>query len=90
MSIGQEENEEVWKIFPNPLSGTDLFVRFGNQTESEFYLIDTQGKVLQQSNVRRDSLQDPFYVPISVIPSGIYIVEMQAGSEVRRTKLIKR
>lgn len=90
LSIGQREHEEVWKIFPNPLSGTDLFVRFGNQTESEFFLIDTQGKVLQQSNVRRASLQDPFYVPISVIPSGIYIVEMQAGSEVRRTKLIKR
>jgi serine protease AprX len=90
LSIDQKENEEVWKIFPNPLSGTDLFVRFGNQTESEFYLIDIQGKVLQQSNVRRASLQDPYYVPIPVIPSGIYIVEMQAGSEVRRTKLIKR
>jgi serine protease AprX len=90
LSIDQKENEEVWKIFPNPLSGTDLFVRFGNQTESEFYLIDIQGKVLQRSNVRRASLQDPYYVPISVIPSGIYIVEMQAGSEVRRTKLIKR
>ncbi|RPA69625.1 T9SS C-terminal target domain-containing protein [Cyclobacteriaceae bacterium YHN15] len=90
LSIDQKENEEVWKIFPNPLIGTDLFVRFGNQTESEFYLIDIQGKVLQRSNVRRASLQDPYYVPISVIPSGVYIVEMQAGSEVRRTKLIKR
>jgi serine protease AprX len=90
LSIGKQEEEGVWKIYPNPLSGTDLFVRFGNNTESDFYLIDTQGKVLQRSSVSRNSVQDPFYVSISEIPSGVYIVEMQAGSEVRRTKLMKR
>jgi serine protease AprX len=90
LSIGKQDEGAVWKIYPNPLSGTDLFVRFGNNTESEFCLIDTQGKVLQRSSVSRTSVQDPFYVSILEIPSGVYIVEMHAGSEVRRTKLMKR
>ena len=90
LSIGRQEIEEGWKIYPNPISGTDLYIRFGNNTESQFCLIDAQGRVLQRSHVRRSSVQDPFYVSISEVPSGIYFVEMQAGSEVRRTKLMKR
>jgi serine protease AprX len=90
LSIERQEIEEGWKIYPNPISGTDLYIRFGNKTESEFCLIDTQGKVLQRSSVRRTTVQDPFYVSILEIPSGVYIVEMHAGSEVRRTKLMKR
>ncbi|MFD2200635.1 S8 family serine peptidase [Shivajiella indica] len=90
LAIETEEKEDSWKVFPNPIYGTDLFVRFGNNVESEFYLFDTQGKVLQQSNVRRTSVQEPFYVSIPEIPSGVYILEMQTGNEVKRTKLMKR
>jgi subtilisin family serine protease len=90
LSIGSEEKGEVWKVYPNPLSGTDLFVRFGNKTESEFSLIDLQGKVVQRSNVRRASVQEPFYVSIPDIPSGVYFVELQTGTEIKRTKLMKR
>jgi subtilisin family serine protease len=90
LSIGSEEKGEVWKVYPNPLSGTDLFVRFGNKTESEFSLIDLQGKIVQQSSVRRTSVKEPFYVSIQDIPSGVYFLELQTGTEIKRTKLIKR
>lgn len=90
LSIEEEEKGEIWKVYPNPLSGTDLFVRFGNKMESEFSLIDLQGKIVQQSSVRRASVKEPFYVSILDIPSGVYFLELQTGTEIKRTKLIKR
>lgn len=90
LGIVEEENEDNWKVYPNPIHGTELYVKFGNQEVGEFSLIDPNGKVLQKANVKRTSIQDPFEVLIPDLPTGVYVVEMYSGNQVKRTKLMKR
>lgn len=89
LNIPLEEKEEDWKVFPNPISGNSLFINFGNNQQGEFSLFDMQGKVLSQLKVKRNSPKEPFLIDLPVLSNGMYIVEMQAGNQVRRTKLLK-
>ncbi|PRY87215.1 S8 family serine peptidase [Mongoliibacter ruber] len=89
LNIPLEEKEEDWKVFPNPISGNSLFIYFGNNQQGEFSLFDMQGKVLSQLKVKRNSPKEPFLIDLPVLSNGMYIVEMQAGNQVRRTKLLK-
>ncbi|RZS97080.1 S8 family serine peptidase [Cecembia calidifontis] len=81
--------EQEWKIYPNPLKGSELFIQFGNSEQGEFALLDLKGRVMKQASLSRGSLRDPFEVEIPELPSGIYIVEVQSGSDIKRTKLMK-
>jgi subtilisin family serine protease len=81
--------EQEWKIYPNPLKGSELFIQFGNSEQGEFVLLDLKGRVMKQASLSRGSLRDPFEVEIPELPSGIYIVEVQSGSDIKRTKLMK-
>ena len=90
LAVSLPERESSWKIFPNPIEGTDLFVQFGDHLKGEFSLIDLRGNVVQKIEVRRNSVREPFNVLLSDIPRGMYLVQMQSGKEVNRTKLIKR
>lgn len=90
LGIVESENEDNWKVYPNPIHGNALFVKFGNQDSGEFSLIGSDGKVLQKVNVQRASIQEPFEVVIPDLPTGVYIVEMHSGNQLKRTKLMKR
>lgn len=86
---GISVEEQEWKIFPNPIKGNELFIKFGNHEQSEFYLIDLKGHVVKQASLSRSNIRDPFEVEIPELPSGVYIVELQSGSDIKRTKLMK-
>lgn len=82
--------ENNWKIFPNPIYGSELFLNFGNQLVSELSIIDMHGNLVKKETISRQSAQKPFEVTLPLISSGIYVVQMQSGKDVKRTKLMKR
>ncbi|SMD44683.1 Por secretion system C-terminal sorting domain-containing protein [Aquiflexum balticum DSM 16537] len=82
--------ENNWKIYPNPVYGSELFLNFGNQLVSELSIIDMHGNLVKKETISRQSIQKPFEVSLPMISSGIYMVQMQSGKDVKRTKLMKR
>jgi hypothetical protein len=40
--------------------------------------------------VTRNSVAEPFNVYLETIPRGMYLVQMQSGREINRSKLLKR
>jgi serine protease AprX len=90
LQILPEERGAEFLVFPNPIEGLSLKIRFGKQNEGEFSLFNMQGQLVQQSKLSRDDYLQPFEVSIPELTSGMYLVEFQAGNETKRTKLIKR
>lgn len=90
LSILTLEKESDFKVYPNPLNGGDLFVQFGKSLSGEFSLYDINGKEIQRIDIQRASLNQPFEISLPMIPKGMFLVQMQSGREVKRTKLLKR
>ena len=90
LNIQNPQEVGEWKVFPNPLSGTMLFVKFGNNLSGNFSLLDFQGKILKKEAVDRRDGGVPFEINLPELPAGVYMIEMQSGSEIKRTKLLKR
>jgi serine protease AprX len=87
LTLGKESD---FKIYPNPLSGVDLFVQFGKSLEGEFSLYDVNGAEIQKIEILRDSVDQPFEITLPMIPKGMFLVQVQSGREIKRTKLLKR
>lgn len=90
LDIVTVDREGQWKVYPNPIEGTDLFISFGSNLKGEFSLIDMQGKIIKRESLKRTDLQIPFEVNLPEIRNGVYFIQMQSGKEVQRTKLMKR
>ena len=90
LSILTLEKESDFKVYPNPLNGGDLFVQFGKSLSGEFSLYDVNGKEIQRFEIQRASANQPFEISLPMIPKGMFLVQMQSGREVKRTKLLKR
>lgn len=84
------EKETEWKVYPNPLEGYDLSILFGDQLVGEFTLYDLSGRVVFKDQVSRFANRDAFQVNLPGLVSGIYVVEMQSGRDLKNAKLIKR
>ncbi|WP_373522629.1 S8 family serine peptidase [Aquiflexum sp.] len=90
LDIVTVDKEGNWKVYPNPLKGTDLFISFGANLKGEFSLIDMQGKIVKKETLIRTNLQVPFEVNLPEMRNGVYFVQMQSGKEIQKTKLMKR
>jgi len=90
LKIVNEEKEMEWKVYPNPMEGFDLFVLFGDQLMGEFALYDLNGRAIFKNQVSRFTNREAFQVNLPGLVSGIYVVEMQSGNDLKHTKLIKR
>lgn len=84
------DREGNWKVYPNPIDGTDLFISFGSNLNGQFSLIDMKGTILKKESLTRTNLEIPFVVNLPEILNGVYFVQMQSGKEIQRTKLMKR
>lgn len=90
LNVTETELAQAWKIYPNPVMGSNLFIQFGNYEQGEFTLIDTKGRTVQKTNVSRSSNKEPFEILLVEIPQGLYVIEMQSGNQVKRTKILKK
>lgn len=88
LDVSKEQTRR--KIYPNPLLGEVLFIEFDALLELTVQWIDVQGRIIQSNNVKREESEKPFACPIPQLNPGMYIVQVQAGQEVFRRKMIKK
>lgn len=89
LSVEEEEFVE-WKVYPNPLTGTEIKIHFGSALTSNFELIDGMGKTLIQTEVTRANVHEPFQVQLNDIKPGLYLIRMRTGATIRQSKLLKK
>ncbi|MCH7412229.1 S8 family serine peptidase [Belliella sp. R4-6] len=90
LSVEEKGEVEDWKIYPNPNEGQELFINFGLSNQIAIRLFDVNGSVILDSEISRDSNNNPFTVSLPTLVKGVYLLELQSGRDVKRTKLIKR
>jgi serine protease AprX len=88
LSVSREQSTRT--VYPNPVAGEVLFVEFDAVLEIAIQWVDTQGRILHRSEVKRDRINEPFACPVPRINPGIYIVQVQAGQEVFLRKMVKQ
>ncbi len=90
--LSVDDNEEVmaWNVYPNPLFGDELQIYFGNSLHADFILIDLNGRVLEHKTVERSSVKEPFSILFEGVKSGFYIIQMQDGSLIKQSKLVRQ
>jgi subtilisin family serine protease len=84
------EEQILWKVFPNPLATDDLTIYFGQGLSAEFSIIDMNGKTIQSAVLIRNSPKDPFRTSLQGLKPGFYVVQMQDGINLKRTKLFRQ
>jgi serine protease AprX len=94
MKILIQEDEEIPvvipKIYPNPISNDyGLYIEENEVFELSVKLLDVRGVVIYKEDAKRNSLKEPFYLPLRNVPSGFYWIEMDMGTSIKRTRLIK-
>ena len=80
--INEKLIPSILNIYPNPATS---IIRFESNIECEIYrikIIDLQGRILYKENQSENRLN------ISFLPSGIYIIQVQARSLIASEKLI--
>ena len=89
--LSVEENEEaiLWKVYPNPIEENELSIYFGIGNEASFELIDFSGKSVLKSTILRGSNQNPYWVNLEGIKPGLYLIRLQEGKLIKQTKLYR-
>lgn len=74
--LGLEPGEKQRSfIYPNPLGGNELFIHYGNEKECDFRMINTQGQIIADRDLTRNSPQNPYQVKLPNTPPGLYFIE---------------
>lgn len=89
LSVEENREETLWKVYPNPLVSDQLQIFFGTSTSSEFTLLDMNGRQLIKSNLNRYSIKDPYQITLEGIKQGIYLIQMQDGQQIKHAKLYR-
>lgn len=90
LDIENPKEEEVWKVYPNPISGNNLNVLIGNEYSGSYVLKNLSGQVVIEGSMQRDRIDGPFEIELPMLSQGVYIIEAQSGKVIKRTKLIKK
>lgn len=85
-SIGLENEELKFAVFPNPVANDRLsFTGINNTKQYEVNIISTSGRVVRNTQLNIGS----HFLSIADIPAGIYFVNMQSGGEILTAKFVK-
>jgi subtilisin family serine protease len=91
LNVESPQNENFyWRIYPNPNDGRILYADFGQELLAKIRVYQTDGTLIFEQDLERFTNKIAFEVEITRLKSGLYILEIQSGREIRRTKLIKR
>lgn len=89
LSVEDEEQIE-WKVFPNPLLERELNIYFGVGLTSNIRLVDTTGKLVIESELKRNNVKSPYLLNLPDLKPGLYLIQLQEGNLIKHTKLIKK
>lgn len=89
--LSLEDPEEVtWKVYPNPVSGDILSIFLGNELNVFATLLNSEGKLLIEAELSRDSIKKPFKLIMKETIPGFYILHLRDGKTLRKFKIIKK
>ncbi|WP_215226102.1 S8 family peptidase [Echinicola shivajiensis] len=78
------------KIYPNPLEGKDLFIKFGHKDQCTYTLINGNGQIVSKDMLSRTSNRDPYELKINSLNKGLYIIELIEGVSSERHPILIR
>jgi len=81
------ENYNAVEIYPNPVTGTEMFVKLDRHVDS-YEILNTQGKKIDynQSPEKTNEIS----VNVDHLPEGIYILKINSGSKYYSKKFIRK
>ncbi|WP_186757889.1 S8 family peptidase [Echinicola salinicaeni] len=87
-----ELSPEVYetKIYPNPLEGKELFIKFGHEDQCTYTLINGNGQIISKDMLSRTSNKDPYELKINSLNKGLYIIELIEGISSERHPILIR
>jgi hypothetical protein len=85
-----EEKEAGWKVYPNPVTADQIYIRFGQELSFQIQLFDSSGRPVLEKIAQRSSTKDPYFLILNQLPSGLYFIRMMDGKEIAYQKLIKQ
>lgn len=90
--IEQAEQEELFAVFPNPVTRDTLNIRPKNPEDLPpvvILLVSAQGQIIRDQNVNFTWLNNQYTADLSFLSAGIYLVRIQAGEQVFVYKIVK-
>jgi hypothetical protein len=73
-------------VYPNPTTGP-VTIDLHNQSYKQLTLLDLQGNVLRQWNIRQNETR--MSKDLSFLPNGIYILKLEGGSKTSTFRVVK-
>ncbi|MDR3219394.1 MAG: phosphodiester glycosidase family protein [Dysgonamonadaceae bacterium] len=81
----------AFSVYPNPVSGGNLFVRLDNKQQQDVHIaLFTLSGQLVQSQQFGKLATDVVLFPVNGIPQGIYLLKVHQGNQVETLKIIIR
>jgi subtilisin family serine protease len=90
LSVEENKEEHLWKVFPNPLVADQLQIRFGTALSSEFSLLDLNGRTLINAELIRSSPKEPYQIRLEGLKQGLYVIQIQDGNQIKQAKLFRQ
>ena len=78
-------NQESFNIFPNPTIG-EVTIQFESVKDRTIHVQNTQGQIVYSST----SLNDNYYVDLSQLAKGTYMIVIMSDNSVIRSRVIKQ
>jgi bilirubin oxidase len=80
-------NSNSVEIYPNPVTGTEMFVKLDSHVDS-YEILNTQGKIIVYN--QSPEVTNDMSVNIDHLPEGIYILKINSGSKYYSKKFIRK
>ena len=85
-----EEEETVGTFYPNPVTGNQIYIRFGQNLSLQIQLFDSSGRPVLEKLLQRNATKDPYFLTLNQQSSGLYFIQLLDGKEIAYQKLIKQ
>ncbi|NPD46324.1 T9SS type A sorting domain-containing protein [Lentimicrobium sp. S6] len=88
-NVGLEEDlykETLLEIYPNPINGDFVYFDLPESNSASYKIYNAAGQLVLSGQLPSQKLQDLF---VGDLESGWYILEVQSGNKIFRSKLIK-
>jgi hypothetical protein len=81
----------LWKVYPNPSTGSfNLVYQLGNLEVLSAKVIDAKGRLVKAYHKTANGFVQKLSIDISLMPSGVYLLQVNANGDNQTFKLFKQ